>query len=66
MKYEMLSPPPAPKPTIHVEPCRGGGKPRIMVRVVFRYQRGMQGDEHVFETLDEALTYARYVCSDDE
>lgn len=66
MMHEMLSPPSAPKPTVHVEPCRDGGKPRMMVRVVFHYEGRMQEDEHLFDTLDEALTYARYVCSDDE
>jgi hypothetical protein len=66
MMHEMLSPPPTSKPTVHVEPCRDGGKPRMMVRVVFNYDGGMQENEHLFDTLDEALAYARYVCSDED
>ena len=62
----MLSPPSAPQPTVHVEPCRDGGKPRMIVRGVFHYEERMQEDKHLFDTLYEALTYARYVCSDDE
>jgi hypothetical protein len=38
----------------------------MIVRGVFHYEERMQEDKHLFDTLYEALTYARYVCSDDE
>lgn len=66
VRTNLLSPQAAPKPTILVEPENGGSGPRTRVTVAFSYRGGVRSDERLFDTLADALAYARSLCVDED